>query len=184
MSAGKRKKKGSKRSRPDPETQASQPITPEVQRRIVALVFDLAETLCEAESMELVHVEFNREPRGRILRLYIDRPGGVTLDDCVDVSRQLGDLLDVHLEESGAYHLEVSSPGPERPLGRPADFDRFSGRRAKLRLAEPIDGRRNFQGELLGYRDGRVRLKTGEEIRAFPLDDILRARLVNLNGEH
>ena len=89
---------------------------PENEKVIIGRIEALAEPLCESEGLELVHVEYQREAGGRILRLYIDRSGGVSLDDCVSVSRQLNDLLDVKLEDIGPYTLEVTSPGPERPL--------------------------------------------------------------------
>jgi ribosome maturation factor RimP len=85
---------------------------------MVAKVWRLAEPLCLSEGLELVHVEYQREPAGRTLRIYLDKPGGVTLDDCVNISRQLSDLLDVGLETEAPYRMEVSSPGIQRPLGR------------------------------------------------------------------
>ena len=81
---------------------------------VIALVNTLAEPLCKNEGMELVHVEYQREAAGWVLRLYIDQPGGVRLEDCSRVSRQLGDLLDVTVENIGPYNLEVSSPGINR----------------------------------------------------------------------
>jgi len=85
--------------------------------KIAASVKDLAEPLCESEGVELVYVEYQPEAGGMILRLYIDKPEGVTVDDCIYISRQLGDILDVNLENAGAYRLEVSSPGSDRPPG-------------------------------------------------------------------
>ena len=82
----------------------------------------LAEPLCESEGLELIQVEYQRESAGRILRLYIDKPGGINLDDCVGVSRQMGDILDVHLQELGPYNLEVTSPGSGAPSGEKAGF--------------------------------------------------------------
>jgi ribosome maturation factor RimP len=153
-------------------------------RAVAAEVRRLSEPVCAAEGVELVHVEYQREAGGRVLRLYIDRPGGVTLDDCVHVSRQLGDLLDVQLETEGPYRLEVSSPGVERPLGLPADFDRFKGREATIRTVRPRDGRRQFKGVLEGMDDGDVVLQAREETVRITLDEILRARLANYNGEN
>ncbi len=112
----------------------------------------LAASLCEAEGVELVHIEYQQETGGRILRLYIDKPGGVTLDDCVIVSRQLGDLLNVKLETEETYRLEVSSPGPDRPLGNALDFEKFKGNVAKIKTHQPVDGQKNFKGVLWGYQ--------------------------------
>lgn len=159
------------------------PISAKRMREIVSEASALAEPLCESQGMELVHVEFQREPGGRVLRLYIDKPDGVKLDDCVSVSRELGDLLDVSLEESGAYNLEVSSPGPERPLGRKADFERFTGSRAKIRITRPMEGQRNFQGMLMGMSGDQVLLQTADRTVMIPYEEISRARLVNHNGD-
>ncbi len=116
--------------------------------RIEHKVTEIAEPLFAAEKFELVHVECFTSNRDKILRLYIDKPDGVTLDDCVTVSRQLGDLIDVHIEEIGSYRLEVSSPGPNRPLSKRADFIRFEGERIKLETHEPINGQKKFTGTL------------------------------------
>ena len=90
------------------------------KHEIIQLVWKLAEPICSSEGMELIFVEYQREPGGRILRLYIDRPGGIALDDCAMVSRQIGDILDVHLDSNvPPYHLEVSSPGSQRPATYP-----------------------------------------------------------------
>ncbi|HPA14728.1 MAG TPA: ribosome maturation factor RimP [Desulfobacterales bacterium] len=152
--------------------------------KIVNQVNELAESLCQAEGMELVYVEYQREPSGRTLRIYIDKPGGVTLDDCVNISRQLGDLLDVNLNSDGSYNLEISSPGSDRPLGKKQDFERFSGMEAKIRVAEPVDGRKNFKGILLGISGDVVTLLVDDKTVAIAFQNISRARLVNYNGEN
>jgi ribosome maturation factor RimP len=133
--------------------------------------------------MELVHVECRSESRGRILRLYIDKPGGVKLDDCVIISRQVGDLLDVYWDEEGAYQLEVSSPGPERPLGRPDDFNRFKGERVQIRTALPVNGRKKWTGVLAGLHDKVVTLRMADASIAIPLVEITQARLIGYQGE-
>jgi ribosome maturation factor RimP len=140
------------------------------------------EPLCESEGFELVHVEFQRETTGRILRLYIDKPGGVTLNDCVYVSRQVSDLLDVTLDDVGAYNLEVSSPGIDRPLGKMSDYDRFKGNTVKIKTARPVNGRKNFTGMLAGITEGMVFLKIAEDTLQIPFENISRARLIN-DGE-
>lgn len=139
----------------------------------------LAEPLCEARGVELVHAECLRGPGGRLLRITLDRPEGITLDDCTAVSRELGDLLDVTLPELPAYRLEVSSPGPERRLSRPGDFERFRGRRARLQLRRPLDGRRTFSGVLAGLdAGGDVCLEVEGQIRRFSFEAIAKAHLV------
>ncbi|MGD8970257.1 MAG: ribosome maturation factor RimP [Desulfobacterales bacterium] len=157
-------------------------VAPAVQtrsERIARQVFAIAEPLCESEGIELVFVEFHPETTGRVLRLFVDKPGGITLDDCAAVSRQLTDVLDVSLEEVGPYSLEVSSPGPERPIGKVDDFNRFKGEKIKVQTSRPIDGRKIFTGILVGFFDGRVNLTIDKETVAIPHTAIKRARLIN-----
>jgi len=116
--------------------------------RIEEKVTKVAEPLFAAEKFELVHVECVTSNRDKIVRLYMDKPGGVTLDNCVTISRQLGDLIDVHIDEIGRYRLEVSSPGPNRPISKQEDFIRFEGERIKIETHEPINGQKKFTGIL------------------------------------
>jgi len=148
-------------------------------REIVSQVWDLASPLCAAEGVELVHVEFQRESGGRILRLYIEKPGRVNLDDCAVVSQQLSDILDIKLTADAPYTLEVSSPGARRPISRAIDFDRFRGYTAKIRVARPINGQKNFTGVLAGYSDATVWLTLGQETIGIAHSEIIKARLVN-----
>ncbi len=149
------------------------------ERKVVTRVYALSDPLCEAEGMELVHVEYQREPRGRILRLYIDKPGGVKVDDCVNISRQASDLLDVSMDDIGAYHLEVSSPGIDRPLGRERDFIRFKGQRIHIKTSRPVEGKKSFKGVLGGLSNGAVSLVMGDRTVAIPFEEIRRARLIH-----
>ena len=149
------------------------------------MVWQLAEPICISEGMELVYIEYQRESGGRILRVYIDRPEGVVLDDCAVISRQLGDILDVHLDANvPPYNLEVSSPGSERPLGRLVDFERFKGRTAKIRVKEPIDGQRNFKGVLEGLTENTIHLRMAAARMDIIYQNIAKAKLVNHNGEN
>ena len=114
---------------------------------------------------------------GRLLRLFIDKPGGVTLDDCAAVSRQLSRVLEV--EGVDYERLEVSSPGLDRPLRKESDFARFTGQRAELRMRTPdASGRRRFVGVLRGTEAGRVSLELDGATVALALEDVERARLV------
>ncbi|WP_373501502.1 ribosome maturation factor RimP [Desulfococcus sp.] len=151
----------------------------EKERRIIARVYELGEPLCEADGMELVCVEYQREPHGRVLRLYLDKPGGVTLGDCASFSRQIGDLLDVALDEAGAYSLEVSSPGPNRPLGKKRDFVRYQGNSVEIRTSQALGGRKKFKGILEGMSEDTVHLRMNNTALAIPYALIVRARLVN-----
>ena len=146
-------------------------------QKVAGLVRPLAELLCASEGLELVHVEYQREANGRILRLYIDKPDGIKLDDCAAVSRQMGDILDVNLEDIGPYSLEVTSPGPERPLAQHEDFEKFKGCRAKIKTSQPLSGQKNFTGILLGISGDQVNLQIGEETIVIPYQDISKARL-------
>ena len=145
---------------------------------MVGKVWRLAEPLCLSEGLELVHVEYRREPAGRTLRIYLDKPGGVTLDDCVNVSRQLSDLLDVSLETEVSYRMEVSSPGIQRPLGRLGDFERFKGSRAKVRTAQALEGRKNFTGTLQGLSGLSVLLMVDNQTVSIAFTDIVKAHLI------
>ncbi len=153
------------------------------EKYIIKQVEALANPLCESEGLELVHVEYQRESSGRILRLYIDRPQKVTLDDCINVSRQLNDLLDVYLDDIGPYNLEVTSPGPERPLSKLRDYERFKGRRVKIRTLQPVDGQKNFTGVISGVTAEQINLSANAEKVAIAFDNISKARLVDIDGE-
>ena len=114
---------------------------------------------------------------GRLLRLFIDKPGGVTLDDCAAVSRQLSRVFEV--EGVNYERLEVSSPGLDRPLRKESDFARFAGQRAEVRMRTPgPTGRRNHVGVLRGAGQGQLQLEADGQMVALPLDDVERARLV------
>lgn len=147
-------------------------------REVIDRVYRLVEPLCETEGIELVCAEYVRESQGRTLRLYLDRPGGVTLEDCTHVSRQAGDLLDVALDDIGPYRLEVSSPGSHRPLAKLADFETYKGRRAEIRTRTAIGKRKKFKG-ILGDSGGTsVELNTLEAPLTIPFAEIVRARLI------
>ncbi len=145
-------------------------------------IWRLAEPVCEAEGLELVFVELQRERSGRILRLFIDKATGVTLDDCARISRQVDALLDVYCDARNAYTLEVSSAGINRPLGRRHDYERFKGNVVKVKLRTPIDGRKNFKGTLLGLADDFVRIRVDNREFAIPYKGIAKAQLVNDDG--
>lgn len=126
---------------------------------VVERVRSIALPLFTELGLELVDVEFRREAGGWILRLYLDKPDGVTLDDCQRVSEELSDLLDVENIIHHPYTLEVSSPGLNRPLCQESDFLRFAGQRARVTTLQAVSGQRRFLGFLRGYEDGRVALE-------------------------
>lgn len=132
----------------------------------------------QALGFELVDVELTGGRQHQTLRVYIDGPRGVTVDDCADVSRQLSAILDVEDPFPGSYTLEVSSPGLDRPLVTPADFRRFQGAMIKVRMLQPVEGRRNFTGRLVdATEDAAVVEVDGERFR-LSYQAIERARLV------
>ena len=150
----------------------------ENRSHLIARVQEIAKALCDDKGIELVYIEYVREPGGRKLRLYIDKPGGVKLDDCAGVSRELSDLLDINLtDDFGAYNLEVSSPGSDRPLVKPADFERFKDSQVKIRTNSVIDGQKNFTGTLMASSPGFINLKVNGKVVQIPLPEIARARL-------
>mgnify|MGYP000252837226 CR=1 FL=1 len=175
-------KRDKKKNKAEPrQAEASQPIA---RDRVVPLVWELAEPLCGTEGLELIHVEYQREPGGWVLRIFVGKPGGVTIDDCAEVSHQLSDLLDIKFGADFPYTLEVSSPGPDRPLSRLADFDRFAGQTAKIRTRRDRDGQKNFTGRLLGVMGDSVLQALDTETVAIPYQEITKARLVNYNGDN
>ncbi len=137
----------------------------------------LLEPAVTALGFELVGVEFIRAKQG-VLRVYIDRDEGITVEDCKAVSHQVSGILDVEDPIRGQYALEVSSPGLDRPLYQTKDFERFAGHEITLQLAAAVNGRRKFQGTLMGLRDDHVVVQMGEEELVVAPDEIERARLV------
>lgn len=130
-----------------------------------------------ALGLELVETQFRREGPGWVLRLFIDREGGVTVDDCAAASRKVDAWLEEQDLIAHAYTLEVSSPGLERPLKREADFVRFAGRTVRIRLYRDEGQGKTLYGTLLGFQDGAVQLLVDKETLALPLEKISRARL-------
>lgn len=149
----------------------------------VGQVKALAEPLLDSLGLELVDIEYKKEGHGMILRLFIDKPGGVMLDDCAVVSRELSELLDVEDIIHTYYNLEVSSPGLNRPLKKEADYERYIGRLVKIRTFEmfPDDAgnrRKTFLGELLGISAGCVNIRLTEgQSASLPFDRIAKANL-------
>ena len=136
----------------------------------------LVEPVVFGMGYELIGVEF--DPHQRTLRVYIDSEKGILVDDCSKVSHQLSGLLDVEDPIPGNYHLEVSSPGLDRPLFTPEHFERFKGALARIQLIGPIDGRRRFKARLAGIEGGKVLLQDGEIQFDIPIESIDRARIV------
>jgi ribosome maturation factor RimP len=139
---------------------------------------EAAERAAYSAGVEVVDVEW-KIGKQRFLRVYIDKPEGITHRDCQAVSEQLGVLLDVEdLVPGPRYVLEVSSPGLDRKLTKAAEFERFAGRLAKISTSEPVENVTFFQGRLAGYSEGRVKLDVNGRIIELPLAGIRKANLV------
>lgn len=138
----------------------------------------IAERVAASEGIEVVGVECRGGSRTRLVRIYIDKPEGISHQDCELVSRQLSAILDVEDLIPGSYRLEVSSPGAERKLVKAADYQRFTGRKARIQLKRELEGKRRLTGRLQGCRGGEVSLETADSVVRVRLEDIESARLV------
>lgn len=123
---------------------------------------ELLSPTVEALGYELVGVEYHPNSVNALLRVYIDKADGIELDDCVAVNEQVSGILDVEDPINGKYTLEISSPGLDRPLFNLADFQRFIGSQAKIRLSRPIERQRNFKGEIIAVNDPIITVKEAD----------------------
>jgi ribosome maturation factor RimP len=141
-------------------------------------LMNLLEPVVESLGYELVLLEFSPSSHHSLLRLYIDSPGGINLEDCERVSKEAAAVLDVEDPISSGYQLEVSSPGLDRPLVKRAHYERFINEEAKVQLLAPQNGRRRFSGKILGAGESAFTLATAEGNVEIPYADVERARLV------
>lgn len=146
-------------------------------KKVTELTAELAAPVVAEQGCELWDVEYVKEAGQWYLRLYIDKEGGVNINDCEAISRRVSDLLDEADPIEGSYTFEVSSAGAERPLKRPSDFARFLGSAVTVRLYKNRDGRKEFVGTLAGYEDGAVLLAVGEETLRFEKNEVALVRL-------
>jgi ribosome maturation factor RimP len=147
-------------------------------RSVAERVREIAEQAAIDHGVELVHAEVAGPEGSPVVRLFIDKPGGVTHDDCSKVSRQMSTVLDVEDFIHSAFVLEVSSPGLERGLYKKADYERFAGSLAKIKARSPIKGQRNFRGRILGVTNDNVIVEDRTSGRVeIPLDGIVKANL-------
>jgi len=151
------------------------------KRRVEDIVMELTQPVVDALSFELVDVEFLKEGANWYLRVYIDKAGGVAIDDCQAVSEQLSDKLDEVDPIRQSYILEVSSPG-ERPLKKDRDYERFRGEAVEVKLYQPMNGKKIYEGELLGLTGDVFEIKTneGETISFNRKDTALVRRIIRL----
>ena len=144
---------------------------------IVRVAWENLEPELLQQGYELIEVECAQQGAKDILRLFIDTEKGVTLDDCADVSRFVGTLLDKYDWIDRRYTLEVSSPGFARRVRKPEDFKRFAGEKIKLKTIAPVKGRRSFSGVLTAYDDGLISLDDGGTIYAVHIENVKKAHL-------
>jgi ribosome maturation factor RimP len=146
---------------------------------VASKIEEIAQRVAGSEGLELVEVEVKGGGNQRFVRISIDKPEGVTHADCELISQQVGTILDIEdVIKGGRYTLEVSSPGVERKLLKPQDYERFRGKKAKITLREPVEGRRNWDGTLAGFSDGIVQMEIqpGKTMQ-FPFDQVQKANL-------
>ena len=148
-------------------------MTEEITDRVTKIV----NPILSSDGIELVGVEYRRETRGSVLRLYIDKEGGITVDDCTRISREVGRILDVENLIDAFYTLEVSSPGLTRPLKTEKDFMKYQNRLISVKTVEPIKNRRQFKGRLLRMLDKGIEIESDGEVFRIPFSGIAKANL-------
>jgi len=146
---------------------------------IALIALPISKKLAVELGYELVEVALDKEPVGKYLRIYLDKPDGITLTDCETFHRRVQPLVE-HLDYD---FLEVCSPGLDRPIKTPEDFIRSEGEEVEVRLFKPVEGKKNFQGTLVGLSEGQVLLDTTEGRKEFPLKSIALVKLmISLEG--
>ena len=150
-----------------------------MQEKVAAKIEEIANRVADAGGLELVEVEVKGGGQHRFVRISIDKPEGVTHSDCELISHQVGTILDVEdVVPGGQYTLEVSSPGVERKLLKPQDYQRFQGKKARISLRDPVEGRRNWDGTLAGIENDVIALEIAPgTIQRFPLAGVQKANL-------
>jgi len=148
-----------------------------MEKEIKEKIKEIIEIPILKKNIELVDLEWRRERSGWILRIFIDKPGGVTIADCAKISGIVDEILDKENIIHRSYILEVSSPGIERPLVKKEDYEKFRGEKARITLKTPISGRRNFTGIILGVKENLVQIEVEGRVWEFPLNNIKKANL-------
>lgn len=155
----------------------------EIQGQVEKLIMPILEDF----GYELVDLQYKKEGSSMALCIYVDKPGGITLDDCVNVSREVSAILEIEDPIRSAYRLEVSSPGLDRPLMKPADFERFAGKQVKVKTLQMMDpdqrgkSRKTFTGELLGIEGAKISIALDDKqggTAVIALSEIEKANLV------
>ncbi|MFG6148877.1 ribosome maturation factor RimP [Halobacillus sp. B23F22_1] len=152
-----------------------------MSQNVTTVTQELVEPILEQMNLELVDVEYKKEGKNWFLRVFIDKPGGVDIEECGQVSEHLSEKLDETDPIEGAYFLEVSSPGAERPLKTQADFNRYVGEHIYVKLYEPMEGEKEFEGTLVSFEDEtaaiEIRIKARKKQLQVPFNKIAKANL-------
>ncbi len=148
-----------------------------IWQEILDRVRVMANAILSTQGMDLIDVEYRREGKGWVLRLYIDKEGGVTVEDCSHVSQEVGRNLDVEDFISTPYTLEVSSPGLMRPLKSERDFIKYRNHLIKVKTIDPIQNRRRFKGKLIGVSENRIEMEVDGGVFQIPLSNVAKANL-------
>lgn len=138
------------------------------KRKIEDIVYELAKPVIDRKYFELVEIEYKKEGPEWYLRIYIDKEGGITIDDCQSVSEELSDLLDDADPIEQSYIFEVSSPGIDRPLKTDRDYEKNKGKLIEIKLFSPLEGKKMFEGVLIGYNKDEVEIES--DGKALPID--------------
>ncbi|HZJ58264.1 MAG TPA: ribosome maturation factor RimP [Clostridia bacterium] len=147
------------------------------KKSVEEIAREIALPIIEELDYELVDLEYKKEGPHWCLRLYIDKPGGITIDDCQEASKRVSDALDLKDPIPHNYFLEVSSVGLDRPLKKEEDFVRFKGHKVDIRLYRAIDGSKSFTGDLIGLVEGAIRVQVGEKAIDFERDQVAIIKL-------
>ncbi len=145
---------------------------------LLTKIEQLVTPILEKEDVELVDLTYQKSHGGWTLSFFLDKPNGITLDDCTDWSHRLGTILDASDVLDRAYVLEVSSPGLDRSLRKLKDFQKFAGQKVHVRLLNPLNGQKNFHGVLLGASENSIRLELDDKRKVdLPMDQLAKCRL-------
>lgn len=148
-----------------------------MKKSIESIVEEIVLEITNPRNFEVVDVEYVKEAGEYYLRVYIDKEGGISLNDCEEVSRALSEILDVKDPIKENYFLEVSSPGLDRPLKKDKDFVRYSGRDVEIKLYKPLNGSKQFEGELVGLEDNNIKVIIDDNEVLFNKKEVALVRL-------
>jgi ribosome maturation factor RimP len=150
----------------------------QIHMEFIKKLRSIVEPVCERYYFELVDLEYQRESRGWVLRVFVDKVGGVTVEDCAYISEKISKELDIHDPIPHSYVLEVSSPGLDRPLKKKRDFDRHIGEKVNILLLENIEGKRKIEGKIIGTDEENVIIDVDSRLIHIPFSKIKKAMLI------